>query len=489
MDLDTGDMLRVVRATTRTVDHEYTDSLLPVEGTLPPALDGVLFRNGPARFERGGRAYGHPFDGDGHVLRIELGGGAARYSNRFVRTPEYVAEERAGRMLHRAFGTNLPGGLTANLFRLRIKNTANTSVIWHGGRLLALWEAGAPYRLDPRTLDTIGSEDFGGRLRNPFDRLSRMVLPLLPFSAHPRIDPISGDLINFGLVAGIRNRLLIYRVDRHGQMGPWQEHHLPRFSFVHDVAITRRWICLLLPFADYDVARSALGLATPVGSLSIDRTRPMQALLLPREPSGTGVHLLPRIDCGTGFVFHIAQAFDRDDGALVLDAVRYGHFPDFDRFEDLFRRPDPGNVPHLERIVLDPAAGRAEITRWGPWAFELPTADARIPLGEPHRILYGNGAPENRFTPFLTSVQRLDTETGALVSRDLGLDLVGEPIPAPDPDGSEGWLLCPVYRAGPQRVELLVLRAADLATIATLRLPHPVPLGFHGCWVPRAALT
>jgi carotenoid cleavage dioxygenase-like enzyme len=79
-------------------------------------------------------------------------------------------------------------------------------------------------------------------------------------------------------------------------------------------------------------------------------------------------------------------------------------------------------------------------------------------------------------------------------SRDFGLDIVGEPILVPDPDaggaesGNEGWLLSLVYRAGQQRSELLVLRAADLATVATVTLPHAVPLGFHGCWVPRADL-
>lgn len=498
-------MLRVLGEVSRTVSDECTDQPLAVDGELPAAIDGVLFRNGPGRFERGGQRYAHPFDGDGHITRIDIGPRGLRYSNRFVRTREFIAEERSGRMLYRAFGTNLPGGLAANLFRLNFKNAANTSVIWHGGRLLALWEGGPPHRLDPHTLATLGTEDFGGQLRNPSPPPARWLSPLLPFSAHPRLDAASGELFNFGLVSGKPNRLLIYRIDRNGRMAPWQAQALPRFSFIHDFAVTRRWLCFLLPHADFDLTRAALGLTTPVGSLRLDSERPMQAMLIPRD--GNSARPAP-IDCGGGFIFHIAHAFDRDDGALVIDAARYGRYPDFGRFEALFTGDEPGLMAHMERMVIDPETGRCDTTPWNSAASELPTT-APGRLGEPRRVIYSVGAPPQRRAPYFTSIQRLDTETGELRSRDFGLDLVGEPLlvpdlnqdlnqgpnrhPNPDPKqeqgGSEGWLLSLVYRAGQQRTDLLVLRASDLETLATVRLPHTVPPGFHGCWVERAALA
>jgi all-trans-8'-apo-beta-carotenal 15,15'-oxygenase len=479
-DLAPEAMLRVIAEQTRTVTTEFTERPLPIEGSVPPAIDGVYFRNGAGRFERGGRRYAHPFDGDGHVTRLEIGPTGVRYTNRFVRTREFVVEERSGRMRYRAFGTNLPGGLLANLFRMRFKNAANTSVRWHAGRLLALWEGGPPHRVDPATLATLGPESFGGRLRNPYPPPSRWLSPLLPFSAHPRLDPVSGELFNFGLVAGSPNRLLVYRVGADGRMAPFQEHALTRFSFVHDFAVTARWLCFLLPHVDFDVTRAALGLRTPVGSLRIRSERPMQALLIPRD----GGEPPAPIDCGTGFVFHIAQAFDRADGALVLDAIRYGRFPDFDAFETLFRNGDPDLMPRLERIVIDPAAKRSRADPWVEHAAELPVS-APAPLGEPRRILYGVGAPPERRAPFLTSILRLDTETGGLHSRDFGLDPVGEPMLVQDRDGGEGWLLTLVHRAGQGRSDLLILRAEDLSTEASVALPHQVPIGFHGCWVPR----
>lgn len=94
---------------------------------------------------------------------------------------------------------------------LRFKNAANTSVVFHGGKLLALWEGGLPYRLDPRTLATLGEDDMGGRLRSPFGWLERTMQPHLPFSAHPRLDRRDGSLWNFGTLYGRRSRLMIYR--------------------------------------------------------------------------------------------------------------------------------------------------------------------------------------------------------------------------------------------------------------------------------------
>ncbi len=489
MDLTSTDMEQVLAAATRTVREEHGDVPLPVQGELPAAIDGCYFRNGPGRFERGGQRYRHPFDGDGHITKLDLRAGQVRYSNRFVRTCEYLEEERSGRMRYRAFGTNLPGGLPANLFRLNFKNAANTSVRWHAGRLLALWEGGPPHRLDPATLANLGTEEFGGGLASPFSGLGRWLAPLLPFSAHPTLDAASGELHNFGLVSGRPNLLMLYRIGADGRMEAPEQHALERFSFLHDFAITRRWRCFLLPYADFDLTRALLGLKTPVGSLRLETDRPMQVLLLPRGETSAAQG--PIVLSGPpGFVFHVAQAFD-DGRHLVLDVIRFGRYPDFDAFDELLRNPPDGVVPRLERLLIDPAAGRCERLSLGPevddHAFELPVS-APTALGERQRILYGVGAPPDRRTPFLTSIQRLDTETGRLTTRDFGLDLVGEPMLVPDDDGGEGWLLSLVFRAGTGGTDLVVLRAADLSLQATATLPHAVPVGFHGCWVPRCEL-
>jgi all-trans-8'-apo-beta-carotenal 15,15'-oxygenase len=491
-DVDT--MLRVIAQATRTVTEELSAVQCRVEGAIPRAIDGVLFRNGPGRFERGGVRYRHPFDGDGHLVRVEFGGGRVVFSNRFVRTREFLEEERCGRMRYRAFGTNLPGGLLANSLRLPFKNAANTSVVWHAGRLLACWEGGPPHRIDPGSLATLGPESFDGRLDHrpsgPTARLARRITPLLPFSAHPRIDAETGELVNFGLLSGRPNRLLVYRIDAAGRMADPESFDLPRFSFVHDIAVTGRWLCVLLPHASFDVARVLLGLRTPVGSLRVDPVHPMQALLIPRA-RGSRKEPPLILDAVPGFVFHIAQAFDADDEVLVVDAVRYPEYPIFDDFEALLRALGTRWVPRLERWLIRPQTGSVSVSPLSQRPFELPVT-APGPLGAPRRHLYGVGAPEGRGVPYFTAIQRLDTDTGSLQALDFGSDPVGEPVLVPDPEGGEGWLLSLVHRAGGNgdagRTELQVLNAADLTVVARAMLPLVVPLGFHGSWVRRVSV-
>jgi all-trans-8'-apo-beta-carotenal 15,15'-oxygenase len=486
--LDSDAMLRVLAEATRDVHEELTGVSLTVEGDVPPELDGLLLRNGPGRFGRGGVRYVHPFDGDGHIVRLDIGPRGVRFSNRFVRTRELVAEEEAGRLLYRAFGTNLPGGIPANLLRMRVKNAANTNVIWHGGRLLALWEGGPPHRLDPDSLDTLGRETFDGRLcdhrRGPLGWLARRLSAHLPFSAHPRMDARTGELINFGLLFGRPNRLVVYHVDSAGRMDVPEFHELARYSFVHDLAVTSRWLAFLLPRADFDVPRALLGLKTPAGSLRLATEYPMEALLIPREGRPGRARLLT-LDRVPGFVFHVAQAFDREDGALVLDVVRYREYPVFDDFETLFRGGHPGMLPRLDRITITPDTGRCEIEPWSDRAFELPVT-APGAFGEPRRYVYGVGAPLERGAPYLTAIQRLDTKTGEMRIRDFGLDLAGEPVLVPGSNGDEGWLLSLIHRAGRHETDLVILRASDLEVEATATLPCLIPPGFHGCWVRRS---
>ncbi|MBK1617608.1 hypothetical protein CKO42_03895 [Lamprobacter modestohalophilus] len=480
MTINRAEMLKILAEAMMPIEREYTDSELRVSGTLPPSLNGVLYRNGPGRFERGGVPYSHAFDGDGHLCRFEFAQGRVRYTNRFVRTRAYCAEEAAGRMLWRGFGTQKPGGLWTNGLRLRFKNAANTNVIWHGNRLLALWEGGAPHRLDPVTLATLGEEDFAGQLRNRFDPLSRWNSPLLPFSAHPQQDAETGELINFGLVLGHPSRLLLYRVDAQGMMAPPDVHQLDRFSFVHDIAVTARWICVLLPFADFDIPRALLGLQSPAASLKLDRDRPMQALLIPRAGGPTQL-----IDAVPGFIFHIAAASDRDDGGLDLRVIRYPNFPALGDVECFFREVEQTDgLPRLEWLQIDPAANRCSLSPCSEEVgFELPTVSPG-PLGAKPRQIYGIGTPAGRRLPFFSAIQRFQMQTGELIQQDLGADLPGEPIPTAMRPDQEDWLLSLVYRAAERRSDLLVLRAADLAIQASIELPHAIPPGFHGCWVP-----
>jgi len=439
--------------------------VLPVTaGALPASLQGVHLRNGPGRSRRGGVVYGHPFDGDGFLQRFSFDGDVARYSARFVRTREFMAEEAAGRMLHRGFGTNLPGGLWANALRMRFKNAANTSIVQHAGVTLALWEGGIPHRFDPSTLETLGRYTFDGALlaRGPIDRI---MAPERPFSAHPCVDEETGELWNFGTAYGLRHKLLVYRVDATGTLHT-RAIPMDRLPFVHDMALTRRFAVFVLPATRFDVPATLLGQKTPVASLQMDDA-PGEALLVPRD-GGPVI----RVPVPPGFVFHWADA--REEGErVVMEGVKYDSFPALDALDGIFDRPAaPELLAKPVRLTLDLATCTAQEDTLSSHSMELPTA-----VGEGRaRVLVGVGAPPERPHPFLSCIVRLDAE-GGVTSRDFYPHLPGEPVAAGD------HLLVPVYRHDAP-AWLQILSATDLSTVACLELPHPVPSPLHGTWSP-----
>jgi all-trans-8'-apo-beta-carotenal 15,15'-oxygenase len=480
------------------VTDEVDTTLAVIEGAIPVGLRGVLVRNGPGRLELYGQRYAHPFDGDGHLNRFEFTGsdrGSDRgsdpgsdpastprvlYRNRYVRTREFLAEESARKILFRNFGTNIPGGFHKNLLRMRFKNAANTSVVMHGGRLHALWEGGLPHRIDPRTLDTLARDDLGGALRNDRSLLERWMTPELPYSAHPRLDPATGDLYNFGVVAGREPALMLYRQDPRGACVQRERLVLPAMGFMHDFTLTANHRIFFLTPTAFDLPQFLLGLHPPADTLR-SRPGPTQILVLPRR--GTQVRGFHADPC---FIFHFTNAFE-DGHHLVIDAARMDRFPSADIINRAIQRPAEQSLkPRLTRFILDTHSGRIEQRQLTEYSGELATINPAH-WTRPHRYSWSIASPLERRAPFGTGILKVDAETQSSTFRDFDPNLTGEPIFVPRPDSraeDDGWLLSMGYDAEHHTGELLVLDAADLHTVCRLRMPHHSPLGFHGTWIP-----
>lgn len=388
-------------------------------------------------------------------------------------------------MRYRAFGTRIPGGLRRNALRMRFKNAANTNVVWHGGRLLALWEGGLPHTLDPESLRTLARFDFGGALRPPRTAwLDRLLTPELPFAAHPRLDPETGELVSFGTLLGVHNRLVIYRVDATGRLVERRFLPLDRLPFVHDFVLTRRFAVFFLPPVTFDVPRALLGLASPVEALHHDVGQPTRVLVVPRDGGA------PRtLETRGGFVFHFSNGFEEGE-RVVIDGARMASFEGGTidvRDPAALRRQRPFEaIP--TRFTLDLVRGTIGERALGAHHIELPTIDPRRATRR-HEMLFSIARPEGDASPLHTALAITRAE-GAPVLRDLAPDLPGEPIfvpRAPDAGEGDGFLLCLVYRARARRSDLLCLDARTLETIAAAHLPHAVPPGFHGCFVPAGA--
>jgi all-trans-8'-apo-beta-carotenal 15,15'-oxygenase len=356
-------------------------------------------------------------------------------------------------------------------------NVANTSVQYHAGNLLALYEGGRPWQLDPDTLDTIGEYDYDGRLKSSYT-----------YSAHPTWDPATGELYNFGIQYGARTRLRTYRVDSSGRLHHLHAITLPFATVNHDCALTPNYMVFVIDPLELRVPRFLLGFESLDRSLRFDASKATQVILAPRDGGK------PRIaECEPFFHYHINNAFE-EGSDVVLDLVRY---PDYDNVHRGLREPRRAGFDDisttLSRMRVAPS-GQVAIEDLWPHGCEFPQHDWRI-TSRPHRYTYMAGVADREpepGTPF-NAIIKIDHERAATSRHGVGAgDVAGEPIFVPrcaDAAEDDGWLLSLVYSAHEHRSRLVVLDARDVESepVATAHLRHHVPLGFHGTFTERIA--
>lgn len=437
---------------------------LEIVGELPRDLNGTFYRNGPnPAFEPPGRY--HWFDGDGMIHAIRLEDGRASYRNRWVASAGLAEERAAGHAFY-------PGifGLEASETPI-IKNTANTNIVWHAGKLLALMEAALPTQLRPDTLETLGEYDFRGRLGGAM-------------TAHPKLDPETGEMLFFGY--GPFPYLQYYAADRGGALVRHEVIDLPWGSMVHDFAVTEDHVVFILcplVFSLDDIERRG-------GAFTWEPERGTRLGVMPRSGGAADVRWYETDAC---YVFHPLNAYE-EDGAVVVDVARY---PRLDFMTPRAERDagyDDDGAARMHRWRIDLAGGGVRSDALDDVPAEFPRADERR-LGRKHRWGYAAAAgPEGAAgMPEFTAVRRYDLERGTVTTRAFGAgNGVGEPLFVPRrPDSAEddGYLLVLAYDRERNASDFYVLDARDVAgePIARVMLPHRVPYGFHGNWVPAVA--
>jgi all-trans-8'-apo-beta-carotenal 15,15'-oxygenase len=480
----------------RSQPQEFDYWIDEIEGEIPQELKGTLYRNGPGLLDINGQRFRHPFDGDGMVSAIAFEDGRAHYRNRFVRTAAYVEEQEAQRILYRGvFGTQKPGGWLANAFDLRLKNIANTQIIYWGGKLLALWEAAEPHRLDPRTLDTLGIDYLGGLLQ-----------PGSAFAAHPRVDPHCAQdgnpcFVNFSIKTGLSSTITVYELSPQGDGVRQHSHAVPGFAFMHDFAITENYCVFFQNPVAFNPLPFLFGLKGAGECLSVDRSKPTNAVIIPRFGSRP-VQIIPM---QSGFVFHHANAFEQD-GQIVVDSVCYDSLPSVEPGADyLETKFDALNPGQLWRFHFDLEAGTAERQLIDGRCVEFPALHPGR-MGRPYRYLYIGAAHQATGNAPLQAVLKIDQATG---DRQLWSAAPwgygGEPVfiprhpssyrdglPTPEFEGAEddGWVVVLLFNAERERSQLVILDAQKIeqGPIATLYLKHHVPYGLHGTFTPQVFL-
>lgn len=419
------------------VTGELTEFDLPVEGAIPAELDGWYLRNGPNPRQ----ATAHWFTGDGmiHGVRID-GGRAAWYRNRWVRTDSFKEDFP----LYNADGSrNLRAGV------------ANTHVVNHAGKTLALVESSLPYEIS-NELETLGAYDFGGKLVDSM-------------TAHPKICPATGELHFFGYGNIFAPHVTYHRADANGELTINRPLDVPALTMMHDFALTADHVVFMdLPIVfNLDVAMKGDG---DMPYRWDDNYGARFGVMRRDDPFGP----VRWFDIDPCYVFHVANAYDNGN-SIVLQAVRYPH---------LWR--DSGGFDAdgvLWSWTIDLESGMVSERQLDDRAVEFPRIDDRLAtLPARYAVSVGDGR-----------LLRYDLTTGAAVEHPFGTaespggpgEAVFVPSTSGPADESSGWYLGYVYDPARDGSDLVIIDASDFAAppVARITLPQRVPYGFHGNWI------
>lgn len=468
------------------VEGEIGD--LIVLGEIPQVIDGTFYRVANDPFVPPDEN-NVPIDGDGSVTAFRIHNGRVDMKMRYVETERYKLERKAGRALF---------GLYRNPFthhpcvRAAVDSTANTNLVYWANRLLALKEVALPYELDPDTLETKTYDPFGDQIKAK------------TFSAHPKIDPYTNELVVFGYEAkGLATKdIVIYALDKDGRKHDEQWIKSPWCAFIHDCVITPNWIVLVLWPFEANLARMEEGRQ----HWAWDYNLPATFIVVPRRkttalPAGweRGEHRV--YSWKNCMLIHTGGAWEGDGGKLYFESSRvhdnaFPFFPpedgrmpppdtkaDFVRWELDLTKPSGTTVPD-PRVILDVPS-------------EFPRMDERFMTREYRYLFLNVFIPEKsdggaNIFHGLNGLAMHDHKTGETRWFYAGDgSLVQEPIfipRTPDAPEADGWVIAMVERRDTSRNDLVVLDTKNFEKpIAIVQLPMHVKAQTHGNWVDSSA--
>ena len=441
-----------------------------IEGEIPDYVRGSYYLNGPARFSRAGFRYRHWLDGDGMVCALRFAGERVHFTNRFVRSAKFVAEETAGRPMFRTFGTSFK---TDRLKRkIALESPVNVSVYPYQNSLLAFGEQGLPWELDPVTLETRGEYNFGGFLND-----------VSPFAAHPKFDAVTGEMFNFGIAySAVEPHLNLYRFDVAGKLIYRKRLPLDYACSIHDFSLSPNYVVFYLSPYILNMKSLALDGRTMMDALAWEPERGSRLLIVSRN-TGQQVATIP---IGNRYCLHLINCFETES-QLTVDVLELDH-PIYDQYQvvpDLFTdvcagQPvrfviDLDNHELLETAVIDYLL-----------APDFPSI-APGQLTQPYRDFWmlgisATGRTGRKFFDQLAHANWTCAKACDCYQAPLFVYLGGEPVFVSNPrDEKVGVVICQMFDAKRVQSSFAVFDAFRVAggPVATINLREPIPLGFH----------
>lgn len=434
-----------LRGNGRPVTEELTLTDLEVTGTIPAELDGRYVRNGANPLSGYSQ---HPFFGDGMLHGVRVRDGKAEwYRNRYVQTPFIKNPD-----------LNI---LDPSVLMDKTASKANTHVVGHAGKILALEEGHFPYVVDG-DLNTVGATDYDGVLTGSF-------------TAHPKICPVTGEMLAFGY-SSFAPYLRYLRVAADGTLVQTEEITVGGPTMMHDFNVTRNFVIFMdLPA----VFNLELAMA---GDMPIrwDDNYPSRLGVMPRNGTDQDVTWYDINPC---YVFHPMNSYEEGDN-IVLDVARFKHMW---RESSMDFPP-----PQLWRWTINTSTGKVHEEQIDDRSAEFPrVADSVVGLKHRYGYMMGMSGEFGGDDPGSQSgaILKYDRETGTRQDIELGRGRTsGEPVfvPSADPKAEDdGYLMTYVHDAATDTSQFVILDAAsmDKTPVATIDLPR-IPGGFHGSWIP-----
>lgn len=449
----------------RPINFEANIDTLEVIGSIPVQLKGIYVRNGPNPVNN--TKYTHLFTGDGMLHAFYFQNNKVSYANRWVRTKHFYQEVSTN-----PENVILKGDLSINISN--VEGVANTNIIRHAGFVLALEEAHLPVSIDLKDLSTIEHKAFGTK------KTRRM-------TAHPKTDTKNGDLYYFGYgtPTSFSNEAIFGIIDNAGNVLAEEEFLMPFPSMVHDFAITENYILIPVFPLTASMERAKNGLPPYAWE-------PKYGTYLGVMSREKGVSSLQWYPVETCFAFHIMNAWE-NNGAILIDLIEYKEPPLFTNPDGSPLNPSSNTEGFLSRWVINLKEGEAAVNKsiLSELSGEFPRIDERRSgikynhgwyccnkkdaAGNVHHAM-GLAHYDLRNNVINTWYwnEEVQVSEGVFVASSL------------NSDEGDGWILVPVWYAKKNATELVVFNALEISQgpLARIILPHRIPDGFHGNWIP-----
>ncbi|MDT8398148.1 MAG: carotenoid oxygenase family protein [Pseudomonadales bacterium] len=450
---------------------------LVVEGEIPNEINGIWYRSVPDPQYPPMLGNDYFISGDGMVSAFIFENGHVDYKIKYVMTERLKNDRAARRSLYGNYRNPFTDDPAVRDKPIKDRGAANTTPIYHGGKLLALKEDSRAMELDPFSLETLGEYDFDGKLKS------------LTMTAHTRPDYDTGELYFFGYEAsGLASTDVAYCVaDRHGKLLREDWFKVPYCALMHDFVVTKEHVI----FPVFPTVCEMAGLKKGNAHWAWDPSRKSWMGIMRRDGDVRDMRWFEGPAC---FAFHMMNAFTEGEKVhMDLCVTDMNMFPFIMAAGGFPYKPQEANG-RLARWTFDLAASSNTWTetRLGPDG-DMPRIADKDMMKDYEIAYYAHFNPQ--FGPPILSgpttagfncMSRINIKTGELKTFSRPHTTLQEPVfIKSDTEGHEGYIAVVADNHESNLGEVLIFEAehVDQGPLATIKMPLRMRSGVHGNWV------